>query len=129
MFLRNLLDLMSPEEKKNKKVEAGQKFVIGMGIAIAAFAALGIVYTTKSGKGVLKNMKRKTLEISESIQNTALNGSEDVQNSAKHAAQKVIDVIDDADDKSEVINENVKHGFHEISKDIHKTAENIFKRQ
>ncbi len=127
MFLENLLDLIRHEKRKQVRVETAQEFAIGMGIVATAGAALGIIYASKSEKGVLENMKKKISNISESIKETVQNGSKTVQDTAEHAAQKVCDAVDNADNKSEVVNKNMKRGIHEVSQDIHKTAEAISK--
>lgn len=127
MFLGDLLDLMGQQKRKNQRKKSAWKLAAGIGSAIAASGILGILFISKNGKGGLNNMKKKTVTISESIKDAVQNGSETVQNSAEHAAQKVCDVIDDADNKSEVISKNVNHGIHEVSQDIHKTVEAISK--
>jgi len=127
MFLGDLLDLMAQRQRKNQRIKSAQKIAVGVGSVIAAGAILGILFISKTGKGVLNNMKKKTVNISESIKDAVQNGAETVQNSAEHAAEKLCDVIDDADKNSELISKNMDHGIHEVSQDIHKTAEAISK--
>jgi hypothetical protein len=50
-----------------------------------------------------------------------------VKDAAAHATQEVYDVIKDVHGKTEGVKKDIQDGYHEITQDIHKTAENISK--
>jgi gas vesicle protein len=125
MILRDLLDMVSKEKRKKERVKAAQKFAVGMGVVAAVGVATGILFAPKSGKETREDLKKKSLNIVETIKGTVQKKAETVKDSAAHAAQEVCNVIKDVHGKTEGIKKEIKDGYHEITQDIHKTAENI----
>jgi len=125
MILRDLLDLVSKEKRKKERVKVAQKFAVGMGVVAAVGVATGILFAPKSGKETREDLKKKALNIGETIKGTVQKKAETVKDSAAHAAQEVCNVIKDVHGKAEGVKKDIKDGYHEITQDIHKTAENI----
>jgi len=125
MILRDLLDLVSKEKRRQERVKTAQKFAIGMGAVAALGVATGIVFAPKSGKETRKDIKNVAVNTVEKIRDTVQKKAETVKDSAAHAAQEVSNVIKDVHGKTEGIKKDIADGGHEIILDIHKTAENI----
>ena len=132
MFLRDSLDLVSREKRKNETVKAAQKSAVGMGfvaavgmgvvaavgvsLIVAAGVATGILFAPKSGKETREDLKKKAVNTVETIKDKV----------SAHSAQEVVcNVIQNVHGKTEGVKKDIKDGFHEITQDIHKTAENI----
>jgi len=125
MILRDLLDLVSKEKRRQERVKAAQKFAVGMGVVAAVGVAIGIIFAPKSGKETRADLKQRAINTVETIKDTVQKKSEAVKDSAAHAAQEVSNVIKDVHGKTEGVKKDIKDGYHEITQDIHKTAENI----
>ena len=132
MILYDLLDRVSREKIKREKEKAAQKFADGMVISVsigigvvAGILAAGIIFITKSGKEAQVNMKNKVVDMVENIKDKAYKKAELVKDSAAHTAQKAGNVIKDVHEKKEGVKKEISDGYHEITQDINKVAENI----
>jgi gas vesicle protein len=125
MIMRDLLDLVSKEKRRKERVKVMKKFVVGMGVVAVLGVATGILFATKFGKRVREDMKIKAINTVETINDTVQNKADEVKDSVANAAEKVCNVIKDVHEKTEGVRKDMKDGFHEITHDIHKTAENI----
>ena len=125
MILRDLLDLVSKEKRRQERVKAAQKFAVGMGVVAAVGVAIGIIFAPKSGKETRADLKQRAINTVETIKDTVQKKSEAVKDSTAHAAQEVSDVIKDVHGETERVKKDIKDGYHEITQDIHETAENI----
>ena len=125
MILRDLLDLVSKEKRKKERVKAAQKVTVGMGIIAAVGVATGILFAPKSGKETREDLKKKAVNTVVTIKDTVQKKSEAVKDSAADAAQKASNAIKDVHGKTERVKKDIKDGYHEITQDIHETAENI----
>ena len=125
MILRDLLDLVSKEKRRQERVKTARKFAIGMGFVAALGVATGVVFAPKSGKETRKELKTIAVNTVENIRDTVQKKAETVKDSAAHAAQEVSNVIKDVHGKTEGLKKDIVDGSHEIILDIHKTAENI----
>lgn len=125
MSIRSFLDLTSKEKIKKERERAALKFAVGMGVVATLGVATGILYAPKSGKETREGLKRKSVNIAESIKETVQKKVETVKDSAAHAEQEVSNIIKDVHEKTEGVKKEIKDGCHEISQDIHKTGENI----
>jgi len=125
MILRDLLYSVSKEKRKRERVKAAQKFAVGMGVVTAVGVATGILFAPKSGKETREDLKKKAVNTVGTIKEIVQKKLGTVKDSAAHAAQEVCNVIKDVHGKTEGVKNDVKDGCHEITQDIHKTAENI----
>jgi len=125
MIFRDLLDLVSKEKRKRESAKAVKKFAVGMGIVATVGVATGILFAPKSGKEIRENMKNNAVNTVNTIKDTVQKKAETVKDSAAHAAQEIIDVIKDVQGKTEGVKKDFKSGYHVITQDVHKTAENI----
>jgi len=125
MMLRELIDMVSREKRMRERAEATQRFAVGMGVAAVLGVATGIFFAPNSGKETREDLKKKTIDMIETIKDTVKKKVETAKDSANHAAQEVCNVIKDVHGKTEAVKKDVKDGYDEITQDIHKTAENI----
>jgi gas vesicle protein len=125
MILRDLLDLVSKEKRRQERVKAAQKFAVGMGVVAAVGVATGIIFAPKSGKETRADLKQKAINTLETIKDTFQKKSEMVKDSAADAAQEVSNVIKEVHGKTERVKKDIKDGYHEVTQDIDKTVENI----
>ncbi len=127
MILRDLLDLVSKEKRRQERVKTAQKFAIGMGVVAAAGVATGIIFAPKSGKETRKDLKNKYFKCCSAMKDTLHKKVEMAKDYAEDAEQKATDIIKDVAEKTEAVKKNIKESSHEIKEDVHKTAENISK--
>ncbi len=125
MSIRNLLDMVSKEQRKKEKEKAAQKFAVGMSVVAVAGVATGMLIAPKSGKETRENMKIKAVNAVETIKDTVHKKVETAKDSAAYAEQEIANIIKDIHGKTEDVKKDIKDGCHEITQDIHKTAENI----
>lgn len=132
MILGDLLDLVNKEKRKKERVKAAQNFAVGMGTAAVVGVATGMLFAPKSGKEIRGDMKKKAVNTVETIKDTVQKKGEEVKDSAAHtlnygtdAVKEVGNVIKNMQGKTEGVKKDIKEGYHEITKDIHETVENI----
>lgn len=125
MIMRDLLFLANNKKRKAERVNSVREFAVGMGIVAVAGVAIGILFAPKSGKEIRNGFKKKAVSAVETIKGTVQKKADMVNNSAAHIAQEVCAVIKDVNGKTQNIKKEVKDGYHEITQDIQKTAENI----
>jgi len=66
-----------------------------------------------------------TVNTENDMQNAIQEKAEAVKDSAAHAAQEAGDFVKDIHEKAQGVVEDMRDGLHEISRDMHKTADNI----
>jgi methyl-accepting chemotaxis protein len=67
----------------------------------------------------------KTVNKEDEIQNSIHEKAEAVKDSAVHAAREAGDFVKDVHEKTQGVVEDMRDGLHEISRDMHETADNI----
>lgn len=125
MIIRDLLDLASKEKRKKERIKSAQKIAVGMSAVAVAGVATGILIAPKLGKSTWGDFTRKALNAVESLKDTVQQKAETVKDSSAHCAQDACNVITGVHGKTEGVKKDIKKGYHEITRDIHKTAENI----
>jgi len=125
MILNDLIDLVSKEKRKKERVKVAQKLAVGMGVVAAVSVTTGILFAPKSGKETRECLKKKAVNTVETIKDTIQKKAETVKDSAAHAAKEAYNVIKDVQGKKEIVKKDIKDDYHEMTQDIHKTAEII----
>ena len=125
MKLRQVLDLVNKEKRKNELVKVAKKFALGIGVAAGLGVVTGVLCTLKLVKEKREYLKKKTVDTVDAIGCTIKNTAELVKHSATDVAHEVSDSIKDVSGKTEEVKKDIKDGCHEVAHDIHKTAENI----
>ncbi|MFZ3131556.1 MAG: YtxH domain-containing protein, partial [Desulfosporosinus sp.] len=121
----DLVDLVSKEKRKKERVKVAQKLAVGMGVVAAVSVTTGILFAPKSGKETREYLEKKAVNTVETIKDTVQKKAETVKDSAAHAAKEAYNVIKDVQGKKEIVKKDIKDGHHEMTQDIHKTAEII----
>ena len=146
MKIKELLSLVSKEQRKQEKMKAAKKVALGMGIVAAAGVATGILLAQKSGKETRNIMRNKAVNTFGTIKYTIQKSAEKVEDSAAHAAhhihnafrdahsevkedidQTVENLKKDAHEHIEDVKKDIDTGYQEVKKDVHKTGENLSK--
>ncbi len=125
MKLRQVIDLVNKEKRKNELAEVAKKFALGMGVVAGLGVATGVLCTLKLVKEKREYLKKKTVDTVDAIGCTIKNATELVKRTATEATQEVSDSIKDVSHKAEEVKKDIKDGCHEVAHDINKTAENI----
>lgn len=128
MFIRDLLESLGAEKRKQARMKQTQRFAAGVGIAAIAGITTGILIAPKSGKETMDNMKDKANDTVEAIKNFVQQKSDTLKDAATDTAQKVSDAIEDADKKSAGVGKEVKNGYKRFKNDVHKTKQGIIKK-
>lgn len=113
MILRDLLDLVSKEKRRQERVKAVQKIAVGMGVVAAVGVATGIIFAPKSGKETRKDLKNAAVNAVETIQDTVQKKTETMKDSAAQAVQEASNLIKDIPGKMEDLKNDIKGGHHE----------------
>ena len=95
MFLKDLVDMVGKEKRNKARVKTAQKFAVGMGIAGAVGALVGILFAPKTGKETMAEIKKKTVKTVEDIEDAVKNTVEKVKKSASHAVKSEINEMKD----------------------------------
>jgi len=125
MILNDILDLVSKDKRKNERVNAVQKVVVGLGVVATVGVATGIILAPKAGKETRDNLKKTVINSAETIKDMVHKNVETVKDSAEQVAEDVSDTMEEVHGKTEGVQKDIKSGYIKISKDIHKTAKNI----
>lgn len=125
MILRDLRKLVNKEKRKNERVKAAQTIATGIGAVAVAGVATGILIAPKSGKETREELKEKAVNTVEAIKDTVHKKVESVKDPAAHAISEVFNVIKDAHGNAEGVKRDIKDCCHEITQEIHKTAESV----
>jgi len=116
-------------EREKERVKAAQKLAVGMGVVAAAGGATGIIFAPKSGKETREDLKKEAINSVETIKDTVQKKAATVKDSTAHASQelckKYVMSSKKFMKKGQAVKNDIKDSYHEITQDIHKTAENI----
>jgi len=112
MILKDLIELVSKERRRQERVKTAQKFAVGMGI-LTAGVATGIIFAPKSGKATRADLKNIAANILENIKDTVQMKAETVKDCAANAAQEAGNGIKDVKGKTEGVKKHLKDGHHE----------------
>lgn len=113
--------------KGNLAVKFGIVVTAGIGVVSAIVIAALRRVNTKSGKKGYENMKDKVEKRVDIIKENVEKKEEAVKDLTDYVVKKVENSIKDNQETTEGIKNNIKVGYHKISKDIHKTAEKTSK--
>lgn len=129
MGINNLVGMVRTEKIKRERAKAAGKLFAGMGSAfvVGAGLAAGVLFAAKLGKEVQIHMETRTENIAQTVKNTFQKKAEALKNRAVFATDEVCSVIKDVDRKMEAVKKDMKNGGHEITQDIHETAQTISK--
>ncbi len=112
MILKDLIELVSKERRRQESIKTAQKFAVGMGI-LTAGVATGIIFAPKSGKATREDLKNIAATVVENIKDTVQMKAEAVKDCAAHAAHEAGNVTKDVQEKTEGVKKNIKDGHHE----------------
>jgi len=125
MIIRDLLDLVSKEKRKQERAEIVRKVATGMGIVTIISMVTGLFLTTKSGKKVSEDVKEKAVNTVNTFKEKVQETADVLRNSAVQTSQDVSKDIHDIQGRTKRVKRDVKDGYQQIKKDISKTAEKI----
>lgn len=125
IIARNLLEIVNNEKRRSDSMKTTQKFIIGIGIVAAVGVAAGILLTLKLGKETREDLKKKAIITVRDINDSLQKKAEAAKNFSANSAQDISNTIEDFYKKTDGVKKDIKDGYHEITQDIHKTADNI----
>jgi len=126
MTLRDLRTLVSSQKRKQERIILMRKFAVIMSIATAIVIAAGLC-ATKRGKKMRKDLEENVVNTIEPMKDSVKQESASVKASVVKAKREVQNIIKNVCDKTGEVAKNTSNGFHQVTQDIHKTAENISK--
>jgi len=125
MILRELLDSMNLEKRRQERAKAARNCAVGMCAAATAGVVVGILCAPKSGKETREELKSKCFKSCRAMKDTLHQKVEMAKDYAADAEQAATDFIKDVTEKTEAVKKDIKEGSHEIKADVQKTAEKI----
>lgn len=81
MILKDMLDLVNKEKKKEEKARANRQCAAGIVIAAVTGMAIGVLFAPASGKETRENLKKKTVNTVGAVRDKALEAAEAVKDS------------------------------------------------
>ena len=116
---------VNEEQKQKEKGRRMKSFAVGTAVIGVIAVTVSVVIGKKRGIEMRKMCKSKVLDTVEKTMDSIQDRADAVHATAEHAAKAASKAIENIDNNSNELNEEIKEGYHDVKNDIHKTVENI----